>query len=209
MADQQQPITGGTSGDPTITPVTGDQSVNDAIQYGVVPDLAAFPSTTNFASAGLLGLGGPYLGWGQTISVNVDTGLAANAVQGAVGTPQDPVRVHGGKAIKVVTGVAIRAGGHPAVPSPVSQSANDVLVRKGVATFNRGQLPDGSPVYGVTWQYVYEMQAPPAATDSYQFSRPPMDVGPVDALNPADFTSYMNTPAPAVTSAYAIPAVTF
>lgn len=208
MADQQNLVTGGTSGDPNLTPVTGDTTFPN-VQYAIVPDLAPWPASSSLASEGSLGVGGPYLGWGQTISIRVATGLALNAIQGAAGTPQDPVRIHGGKAMKVITGVAIRVGAHPAVPSPVSQSVNDVLVGQEVATFNRAPMPDGTPVYGVVWQFVYELQAPPAATDSYQFSRAPLDAGSPDALNPADFSNYMNSPVPPVTSAYAIPAVTF
>ena len=208
MAERPQDTARPTPPTPAFTAIPAGADVAGPT-YGVVPSLPDWPASANLATNGQLGAGGPYMGWGQTITVSVDTGLACNATQGPKGYPQDPVRVHGGKAVKVIQGVAIRLGGKPQVPSSDTGSNNDVLVRKAVATFNQTPMPDGSPVYGVVWLFVYEMQAPPADGDSYQFSRSPLYVGPVDALNPADFSSYMNTPAPAVTSNYPIPPVTF
>lgn len=75
----------------------------------VVPDP---PTATNVALINY-----PYQGWGQTTIVERDTGLRLQAVQGPPGTPCDPIRVHAGKGKKTVTGVAVRIGAHPQIPT--------------------------------------------------------------------------------------------
>ena len=111
-------------GGPTYPPPeTGDEP------YQVAPGPLPAPASPFLAQQY------PYLEFGIRTHFVRDPGLVQQAAAGPAGTPCEILRVHAGKALKVVVFSALRLGAKCQVPSLNTGSTNEVIGPKDYAAY--------------------------------------------------------------------------
>lgn len=185
----------------SVPPATGQQP-SASVQYYTVQDL---PLPDN---ADTLDSSGGYLAYGITISYARDWGLVGQPVcGGSLQKLVDFVRIHSGQAFKIITAAAVRVGDVPEIPSLSTGSINDVLLADFPSLSAPTKLPDGSPVFVLSWQLVYGLQQMPSPTDQLDFGSLPIDTNPAAAyrLNPFSAVQNLTGPAAPVSNPPSVP----
>jgi hypothetical protein len=149
----------GTDTSPPIDPGPGvsdlDSSINSFSSLGSGPYVPPTPGANV----------GQYDLWSVTQTYAEDTGLAASPVCGPAGSVMDVVRVHGGATYKVVSFTVRRQISSPTLPSSISTSPNEVLLRREVSLPTPGDYPDGNLYWTVAGRYIYACRVPPSESD--------------------------------------------
>lgn len=132
----------------------------------------------------------PYDEFTQQVDYTVDEGLLQVPVAGPAGTPCEIVRLHGGKGQRTLSFAAQRTGALPELPTPVPQSANEVLAGLNIKPAVPSLMADGNAVTRVEGQYVHFLLTPLDHTKILPMGSAPYDTntGSTYLLTPNYFT---------------------
>lgn len=185
------------SGVPTTVSTPPLEDPTPQITYGVAPSLPDPPNLDTLGDDVV-----EYFGYGCSILYRWHMGILPEPVAAAFKSmPVQMVRTHTGYCVKTITAVATTLGVRPTMPSPNTQSCNDILIDKLIGSFSPGKLPDGTQIFGVVVQYVYVLQQMPSDDDVLDMGASPFDLfgQAANTLQPSDFVKYLVGPAQPVT----------
>lgn len=166
--------------------------MDDELPYQVAPGPLPAPASPFLAQRY------PYLEFGIRTHIVRDPGLVQQAVAGPAGTPCEILRVHAGKALKVVVFSALRLGAKCQVPSLNTGSTNEVIGPNHVAFDVPGHLPDGTSIHTMAGVYVYFLQVMPTEADTLTVGAAPFTTEtPGDnTILPSDYSPTIIGPSP-------------
>jgi hypothetical protein len=183
----------------------GSNAPKDTSQVTSTPTLPPDPPT-------LPQVGGPPLTeWFVAVDYDRDLGLRPMVPQGPPGTPTEIVRVRAPSCVKRVWWAAQCAADKPQLPSPDTQSSNEVLIRDRRGGTAPGITIDGQPVWQCSGYYEYALQSPPGPNDPLTLGVGQYDPGSITVcvLSPSDFFSRFLRPSVAPAGTGGAPQVNF
>lgn len=133
----------------------------------------------------------PAIGYDQfTYAVRyiLETGLAGMPAAAATGTAASVVQNFAPCGMKIVRWCAVRTGGKPKLPHPVSPNQNEVFQGGWIQPYNAARTTTGQPQVRIEGEYRYILKVPVWIKGPMIVGRSPLDnTGDALIITPEDF----------------------